>query len=354
MIFMSRWRVALAAVMLAVAACSGGTQASPADGGATRTTVPSTQSATTATAKPSPPARLAQPVASIKVGNLATGMVMGPTGLWVMTDTGIVRIDPATNKVVTSYALTSSSDGYGLAVTDNALWLTVFDSDLVVRMDPATGRRVAAIDSPPGPGPIIVFDGEVWFGGHHAGNINRIDPNTNTIIASVQVNPAGRGGPGVIVPIQQGLWVGFGDYPEVVEVDPKSAKVTRTVAIPDTDGVPFDAGQGRIWMTDDSGIAALDPTLTSASSVNVDLGGVPGSGGVVSDGVVWVPVLFHASNPPGELMAIDPSTKAIVGNMSFADGAPDQVIHAFGSDWVEIGLQGTIERLATGALTVSP
>jgi virginiamycin B lyase len=343
-------RLALAAVIFAAAACSGVAQASPSAGGVAATAVPATPSVTA-----SAPAavRVVQPLASIKVGNLVGGMVVGPTGLWALTDTGIVRIDPATNKVVTSYPLTPSADGYGLAVSDNALWLTVFDSDLVYRMDPATGKRVATIASPPGPGPITVFNGEVWFGGHHAGNINRIDPKTNTIVATVPVNPPGRGGPGDIVPIQQGLWVGFGDYPEVVVVDPRSAKVNRSVPIPDTGGVPFEVGPGHVWVTNDSGIAVLDPTLSMAPGGDIDLGGSPGYGAVVNDGAAWVPVELHSSSPPGELVAIDLATHAMVDRISLADGAPDQVLQAFGSDWVELGLQGTIDRLAPAALTVS-
>jgi hypothetical protein len=347
----SRCRVALAAVMFAVAACSGGSSASPSAGGPAATAVPATPSvAASATLRP------VQPLASIKVGALANGMVVGPTGLWVLTDAGIVRIDPATNRVVTSFALTSSSDGYGFAVSEDALWLTVFDSDLVDRMNPVTGKKIASIASPPGPGPIVVADGEVWFGGHHAGNINRIDPKTNTIVATVPVNPPGGGGPGEIVPIQQGLWVGFGDYPEVVEVDPKTAKVTRSVPIPDAGGSPFEAGPGRIWVSyagNTAGIAVLDPTLTIAPT-QIDVGGVPGVGAVFNDGAVWVPVQLHTSSPPGELVAIDQSTNAIVDRLTVADGAPDQVLQAFGSVWVELGLQGTIVRLAPSALTVSP
>ncbi len=169
------------------------------------------------------------------------------------------------------------------------------------------------------------------------------------------VNPSGNGGPDNIVPIQGSLWVGFGDYAKVVEIDPKSAKVTATVAVPDTNTMPFEAAPGRIWVSyagDIQGIAVLDPSLNGAPHL-IDVGGVPG-GGIFTGGAVWVSVLLHSSNPPGELVAIDPTTNAIVDRVTVADGAPDQVLEAFGSIWVELGLQGTIVRLAPAALTVSP
>lgn len=350
----SRRSVALAAVMFAVAACGGGALASPSSGEPAATAVQATPSVAASSSRVAATVRPVQPIASIKVGALANGMVLGPTGLWVFTDTGIVRIDPATNRVATSIALTPSSDGYGLAVSADALWLTVFDSDLVDRMNPVTGKIIATVASPPGPGPIVVFNDEVWFGGHHAGNINRIDPKTNRIVATVPVNPPGTGGPGGIVPIQGGLWVGFGDYAKVVEIDPKTAKVIRSVPVPDADTSPFEAGPGRVWVANDSGIAELDPTLSMTAGGDIDVGGVLGFGAVVNDGAVWVPVQLHSSDPSGELVAIDPTTNTIVDRLTVGDGAPDQVLQAFGSDWVENGLQGTIVRLAPSALTVSP
>ncbi len=303
----SRRVIALAAAMFAMAACGGGAQASPSGGGVQVSPSAGAPAATATLATPSAAAlgsavpataRPVQPIASIKVGNLANGMTAGPTGLWVVTDAGLVRIDPATNQVATSFALTASTDGYELAVTKDVLWLTVFDSDLVKRLDPVSGKTVATIASPPGPGPIATYNGEIWFGGHHAGNINRIDPKTNKIVATVPVNPSGNGGPDNIVPIQGSLWVGFGDYAKVVEIDPKSAKVTATVAVPDTNTMPFEAAPGRIWVSyagDIQGIAVLDPSLNGAPHL-IDVGGVPG-GGIFAGGAVWVSVLLIPRTP---------------------------------------------------------
>ena len=74
---------------------------------------------------------------------------------------------------------------------------------------------------------------------------------------------------------------------------------------------------------------------------------------VVSGDAAWVPVLLHSAGKAGQVLAIDPSTNAVVDHLSVADGAPDDMVVAFGSVWLELGLQGVIERIPLHDLTVA-
>jgi virginiamycin B lyase len=335
----------LAAAAIALAACTGGASASPTS---SQVGVNGTPTSPSEAPSPSSGIRSVQPIASIKVPG-ASSMVVGPTDLWVQGDAGIVRIDPATNKVDATYP----TPGDEFAVTSDSLWITDFNADLVERIDLATGKTVASIASPPGPEPIVASNGQIWFGGHHAGTISRIDPKTNKIVASIQVRAPGSGGPSVIVPIGRDLWVGIADDPKVVVIDPVTAKVTRSVSLPAGGTTPFEIDRGKVWVDNDNGIAVLDPSLTKVQGDDIDVGGLPGFGGVTDDGAVWVPVQLHTADPPGVLAAIDPTTNAIVDQVALTDGAPDQVLEAFGSIWVELGLTGSIDRLSPAALTVA-
>jgi YVTN family beta-propeller protein len=346
--------VAAALIALLVVACGGSQLASPiasgAIGSAATTTVPTSASAPVANG------RLVEPEVVIHLGSTVQEMTLGPTGVWVVTDAGIDRIDPASSKVATSYPLSPTADGYGLAVDANALWVSDFDNSLVYRLDPVTGKRIATIATPAGPGFLGVIAGSVWVANHHAGSISRIDPATDKVATTISVGPGGYGGPSVIVPVDGNLWVGFGNLPIVARVDTRTAKVTATVDLPDANTGPFVVDPQHVWAfyrgDAAEGIAMLDATGTEVAST-LDLGGVPGSGAVFRDGVVWVPVLLHSAGTGGPLVAIDPATNAVADRISIADGAPSDVLLAFGSAWISLGLLGEIERFPAAILTVS-
>ncbi len=315
-----------------------------------------------ASARPSPSpsaaaaGRPVHPITSVQVGRLVGSIRAGKTGIWAITDGGVVRVDPTTNTVAASYPLPVTSDGYGLGVSDDAIWVSDFDHDVVYRMDPATGDRIATIKTRPGPGVISVIDGAVWVGEHHAGSISRIDPATNRIVATIMVGEYGPGGPTSIKSIDGSLWVGFGGQPVIDRVDAAAGKVTSTFTLPAENGVPFEPAKGRVWAfytAENGGIAMLDQASGTVTGT-IDLGGVPGYGGVVSDGVAWVPVLRHTAGKAGEVLAIDPATDVVVDHLSVADGTPDDLLVAFGSVWLELGLQGLIERVPPTTLTVAP
>lgn len=342
---------------LLLAACNASVVASHASSGAISTSSPSASSLPTTT-PPAATGRLVTPTAVVHLGTGVSSISVGPTGIWAVTEAGIVRIDPATNTVAASYPMLQTANGYGIAVTPTTLWVNDFDNDRIYRLDPATGRRLATIKAPPDPNFLVVANGALWVANHRSGSISEIDAATNTVVKTVTVGPTGYGGPLDIVPAGDSLWVGSGNSGTIVRVDPGAGKVTSTVMLPIPVGgnsIPFVVDPAHIWAFFDSdtadGIAVLDPTETKVEST-IDVGGVP-RGGVVNDGAVWVPVLAHTSGSVGEVLAIDPSTNAIVDRLSIADGIPDAILIAFGSAWIELGLQGSIERIPLAGLTVS-
>ena len=143
-----RWHAMLVvAVLLAATACSG-----PGD---TPSTPRSTQPPPTPTGTTVPAFDRSRFAAVIPLPG-ASSMTVADGKLWVLKGAGtVVRVDPATNALV-GRPLRVPADAAAIAVAQGALWVTrVADGDLdapgkdaVTRIDPATGRTVAAIRVP--------------------------------------------------------------------------------------------------------------------------------------------------------------------------------------------------------------
>jgi DNA-binding beta-propeller fold protein YncE len=111
--------------------------------------------------------------------------------LWVHAAGRVVRIDPATNAVVGEPLRVSGFAEATIAVGEGPLWVaSVAPGDLagpcgddrVIRIDPATGRRVAAITVRWAPLDIAATPGAVWVTNSGGGDsVTRIDPETNRV-----------------------------------------------------------------------------------------------------------------------------------------------------------------------------
>jgi len=157
------------AMLLAAAGCSGAPHSvsSPPS-----TQPPSTPTATTLPAFDRSRFAAILPVAG--AGNLA----VANGRLWVLTGAGtVVRLDPATNRVV-GKPLRVPADTTAIAAAQGALWVTtVADGDLgapgkdtVARIDLATGRTVATITVPRAPLDLAATPRAVWVTNAGAGS----------------------------------------------------------------------------------------------------------------------------------------------------------------------------------------
>jgi hypothetical protein len=148
------------AVLAAAAACAG-------TGSTPRSTRP--PSAPTGTS-PAPVFDRGRFAAVIPVPG-ASSMATADRVLWVHAAGRVVRIDPAANAVVGEPLRVSGSAEATIAVGEGALWVaSVAPGDLagprgddrVIRIDPATGRRVATITVRWAPLDIAATPGAVW------------------------------------------------------------------------------------------------------------------------------------------------------------------------------------------------
>ena len=120
--------------------------------------------------------------------------------------TRLWRIDAGTNAVRSEVELTTT--GYGPAEQDLALVMGMVQGEgaiwvlvqrlsagdpsaqiaaVVVRLDPASGRRLATIEVDTRAESLTVSPGAVWVANPWVGTVSRIDPATNKVIATVKV-----------------------------------------------------------------------------------------------------------------------------------------------------------------------
>ena len=166
---------------------------------------------------------------------------------------------------------------------------------------------VGLADGPIGarPGPLFADAGagSVWVGVHRASAVSRIDPATNTVIATIAIDPTpgstaavppaapgGGTGTGSIQAVDDAVWVAdVGGF--VWRIDPSTNRIVARVDVP---GLMGEAGlleaAGSIWSLTGSGARRIDPTTNTLSGV-LELGRPRCCNGLqlaATDGAVWL------------------------------------------------------------------
>ncbi|HEY6962524.1 MAG TPA: hypothetical protein VI408_11595 [Gaiellaceae bacterium] len=130
----------------------------------------------------------------------ATGVVAAFGSVWVTGSNGVLRIDPATNKVLAT--VPTEAAAVWTAASDDAVWVTGFAG--LVRIDPQTNSVVKTI---PLGGNVLgdpdVIGGDVWVPEPRTNMIAVVEPSTNAVVRTIH---AGRG-PFVLNQIGGEAWV---------------------------------------------------------------------------------------------------------------------------------------------------
>jgi DNA-binding beta-propeller fold protein YncE len=232
-------------------------------------------------------------IATIEISDPATDPAHGPGALafghgslWLTDGSAdcscVRRIDPGTNRVVETIPLGVPTQGriapLDLVVTPDAVWVTHrWGSELaldggVLRIDPTTNKVVALLglgSSPETGGPtgIAAAPGAVWVGVPSSKSVVRIDPATNSAVATI---PGFTCAEGQLAADAAGVWVA--DCDSVRWIDARSNAVTKTVRIPGAVGYGargVELALGSLW-AQHGPLVRIDPVtgaLTGVSSM---------------------------------------------------------------------------------------
>lgn len=276
---------------------------------------------------------VAVPMASCERGGSAVPTGSSPSP---QPPSGVVRIDPGTNSVVTTIELSRPNvveAGLGYVwVTNNQ-----FNSATVVRIDPDSSAispielgpatAVNADDLAVGRDGVWALIGDTVF---------RIDPVANEVTGTV----AGLAPGGLLsgaVASGGSLWVADTTAGTIERIDAATDRVVDVIPV----GVPTDGlaiGEGAIWVTNslEDTLTEIDPARRRVVGV-VDVAGAAGFV-AVGGGAVWIP------DPTGDTISVfDPATNRLetirVGR------GPTGIAFGAGAVWVANTKDGTVSRI---------
>jgi hypothetical protein len=281
-------------------------------------------------------------ILSVSVPGAPVGAGLGFGSFWVRTGSGydLYRIEAATGQITADIpGLPQAPFGFSQDVEagERALWASNINAGSVSRIDPATNRVVATIPVWPtnicGPEPstscsspmgIAFTPGAVWVVLHHEWKVVRIDPATNTVVATISLGSGPpSAGPQDLTAANGFVYAGgdggYGGLVSVEQIDPATNAVTPLIAAPT--GCDAKAASGtHVWL----GVGVCGPGPVTASLQDIDtisgsiVGSVALTGSPYAVAIGWGSV--WALTGDGKLNRVDPATRTVTGTIQLPDG----------------------------------
>jgi YVTN family beta-propeller protein len=220
-----------------------------------------------------------------------------------------------------------------VAAGEGAVWVASEDGT-VSRVDPVTRRVVQKIPVGRDPAGVAVGGGAVWVATSGERSVSWINPSTNTVVKRV---PVGNGPTGITVG-EGAVWVANSLDNSVSRIDATTGRYVATIGVGGTpSGVA--AGLGAVWVSNASDGTVSRISLSSNKVVRpITVGNGPRAIAVGSD-AVWV-----ANSLDGTVMRIDPARNAVVDTVAVGEGASAVAVSP-SAVWAASELEGTLTRI---------
>jgi len=238
----------------------------------------------------------------------------------------LLRIDPATNRVVSKTRIGFGSCGLGTGA--GSIWIEDTSSGTLSRVSVKTRRRTAI---PVGGQPYdaTFAYGAAWVTSYGEGDVERVDPARNRVVKRFPLQLATG-----VVGAFGSIWAAGGDG--VLRIDPATNTVLARVPVEAAGWTA--ASDDAVWVTSPTGLVRIDPaTNTVAATIPIR---VPALGDpAVVGGLVWVPEIRQNA-----VAQVDPSTNRVSGTVKVGSG-PFVVTEIAGEAWVPSWKGADIWRL---------
>jgi streptogramin lyase len=276
----------------------------------------------------------------IRVSRAETGYLsVTADTVWAADSSGLVRIDPTTLEP----EQIEREPRFGMAASQDTVWVTNFDAGTVTRFDPATNEGTDVAELTGNPAALAVFGDSVWVAQQRGGTLTRLDELSGNVVAEVPVADTGfvKG----IAADAQGVWAGISANGQVVRVDPSTNEVVATIETTTSPCGGIALQPDAVWVSscfDDHYAIHIDPR-TNELVAQIDIGGSNG-GAVLVDGYPWFP-------RANRLVRIDPATDRIDQILEFTPKAFESFGATIGFDAIWVGSSdGRIARIPMDAL----
>jgi YVTN family beta-propeller protein len=204
----------------------------------------------------------------------------GPTARFV----SVSRIDPQFDAIGRAIRIGNVVPGSPAAVEARgaSLWVAPYSGPLT-RLDAQSGRVARELDPNAAPSGIALGDDAVWVSDSGADNVTRVDPTGLVSSLAVGHDPSG------IAVGEGGVWVAETGDDKLVHIDPSTRAVRATIPVGNAPtGVSL--GAGSVWVANsgDGTVTRIDPK-TDKPLATIAVGGSPQAIALVG-GHAWVTV----------------------------------------------------------------
>jgi virginiamycin B lyase len=135
-------------------------------------------------------------------------------------------------------------------VAFGSVWITGTGNDELYRVDPTSNEIVATIELDSDPRFLAAGEGSVWVFNEGTGSVQRIDGNDSKLIATIETEAAGKGS---TITVGGGfVWVSTRLVP-VIQIDPRTNSVRRKFNLVGKAGASTIAyAGGSLWISGSS------------------------------------------------------------------------------------------------------
>ena len=199
------------------------------------------------------------------MGTFSRGIAVGEGAIWVPDVAGnmVYKIDPQTNQVVQKVTADMVGGGGSIGAGEGALWvITGAGGNVLRRYSADGGAEEAKIPLPSHSSAALVAFGSIWITGTGNDELYRIDPTTNQIAATIELDsrPVLAAGEGSVWVFNQGTG-------NVQRIDGESSKLLATIQTGAVGKGAIAVGGGFVWLrTHLVPIIQIDPRTNSVLS----------------------------------------------------------------------------------------
>ncbi|MGE0445075.1 MAG: hypothetical protein AB7P99_07585 [Vicinamibacterales bacterium] len=285
-----------------------------------------------------------KPIAEFPIPGNPDWQVVTEDAVWVTSGRKnlVGRLDPKTNMVVTLVE-TATRPCSGLVAAFGSIWVPICgeqdkpETKGLQRIDPKTNTVAATLTVGPAlsEGGLTATEDSIWMLSDMSGVLSRIDPETNRVVAEIAVP---KGSSVVVLGEDKAIWAVSTQESVIVRIDPATNLITDRVAVGPNPRFTT-VGGGAIWtLNQGDGTVSRVDVKTRKLVTNIEVG-VPGGGGEIAygEGFVWVTV-FEVP-----LTQIDPETNRVVKQWFGLGGDAVRVGH--GSVWLSNIRQENVWRI---------
>jgi DNA-binding beta-propeller fold protein YncE len=218
-----------------------------------------------------------------------------------------------------------------LAEAGGRIWVTAFDGNELLEVDPATNEVIETYRMPGGPCGMVEHDGTLWIESQNS--LVAFDPRRREVVDRIRI----PGGIFSVTSTPSGLWGIAPEATQVVQIDPNSRRVVARVDIEGPlGGLAVDGD--RIWtVSARSDLVRIDPVSHSIVE-RITLESFEPEGLAIGGHFLWVSSSFE-----GNVLRVDLRTRKVRDRLPVGDSLFGGVVIG-DSYWVSSN-DGTIYQL---------